>query len=173
MACERCKREGKTKIIHFERCGRWDTRVYCAHTYARGKLIDNEGTNGRKEVRHVLSRHGVDPVKKNGRPMPEGTKVKHDYSSEEDNFILSNYSAEENRHCYRGLGLMKIMRQNFAEQFGWLPTANQIVGRYNRLTGGKGRALPPEREEEEAPIERGVPSLPVLKFMQDAGSDHA
>jgi hypothetical protein len=169
MACEKCINEGKIKIIHFARCGRWDTRIYCEHTYTRGKLIANEGSaetyhggNERKEVRHVLSRHQVAPIKKGSRQKCPDRRLKHDYTAEEDKFILANYSTKSNRYNHKGEGLMKKMLAAFEEEFGWRPTPNQMVGRYNRL-----RNLKPDHKPLENVAEtRAVPSLPVLKFMQ-------
>jgi hypothetical protein len=171
MACEKCKQAGQTKVIHFARCGRWDTRVYCKHSYTRGKLIDNEGTaqtyahgDERKEVRHVLSRHDVAPLKTSTRSPPETKRTKHPYSEAEDKFILTHYTAMPESRNHRGEGVMKKMLTEFAEVFGWLPTTNQVVGRYNRLCGLKQDRKPMEKTEKLEEV-RGVPSLPVLKFM--------
>jgi hypothetical protein len=152
MACEKCEREGKTKIIHFQRGGRWDTRVFCAHTYTQGKL-------NKAETNHVISRHQVAPIKSASRPKSADRRIKHTYSAEEDRFIIANYvTAEFGNH--RGEGQMKKMRLAFEERFGWRPSANQMVGRYTRLNRDR-----PEIVEQV----RGVPSLPVLKFMQGDG----
>jgi hypothetical protein len=139
VACQKCIDEGKQKIIHFTRCGRWDTRIYCAHTYTRGKLNGNE-------THHVLS----------GQDKKQNKTIKHAYSEAEDQFIIRNYSDHRNRLLCRGEGRMQKMLDEYNRVFGRRPTANQMVGRYNRLL-----QMAKERAEQIRP----TPSLPVLRFM--------
>jgi hypothetical protein len=150
MACQKCIDQGKQKIIHFARCGRWDTRIYCKHTYTRGKLSENE-------THHVLSRHEVDPIKKGSREAPEFKRVKHSYTEAEDKFILANYTDCRHRSPHRGMYRMQKMLDEYNRVFGRRPTPNQMVGRYNRLI---------RMELEKAEQIRGTPSLPVLSFMR-------
>jgi hypothetical protein len=178
MACRKCEQAGRTtKTLHYQKGGRWETRFTCTHQTEVGALTkvwprENTGPT------HTLSRHQVDPIKKNSRLPPGSKKVKHTYSEEEDKFILANYSNYTQRHAFRGQHLMQKMLVEFERLFGRRPTANQMVGRYNRLNNLKKGRKPMARQRydvvvEEEEVVRGVPSLPVLKFMQDAGSDHA
>lgn len=149
MACEKCISAGKTKIISFERCGRWETRIYCDHSYKEAKLSKAETT-------HVISRHEAGKAKKQARRSPVMSgRAKINYTEDMDRFIALNYSGKRGRNSY-GTGYMKTLRKGFTEKFGVPVTASQIIGRWNRIKEIYGGKL----------VERSVPSLPVLKFMQ-------
>jgi hypothetical protein len=156
MACKKCEREGKTKTIHFERCGRWETRIFCEHTYACGKL-------SRNEVHHEISRHEAGKIQKRIKRTYRGPRL--EYTEAMDNFIRANYVTDG--RLFRGQGLMKKLAKEFDQKFGTKGTRpNQLIGRWTRLHKGD------ERRTVLGQV-RGVPSLPVLKFMQDAGSHDA
>jgi hypothetical protein len=146
MACEKCEREGKTKTIHYQSGGRWVTRVYCPHSYAGGRL-------NKTETGHVIARQDA-PSKKSPQ------RVMHSWREHEDRFILQNYVTARTIRNHRGEKLMDKMLDAFGVTFGWRPTRNQVVGRYHHLH---------EIESELIGKVRGVPSLPVLKFMQCDG----
>ena len=145
MACERCTKEGKQKIIHFQRCGRWETRIFCEHTYKRASIQSNNKEFGeRGRLRHVVTER----IKR--KPTPHGRQV---YTAEMDAFILANYNPS---HKW-GKHVNERMAKEFVEKFKIPATLNALVGRHHRLI---------EMGEEKAEPVRGVPSLPVLKFMQ-------
>jgi hypothetical protein len=91
-----------------------------------------------------------------------GPKI--NYTDEMDAFLLLHYPRDKRRYR-RNAHIMDKMRDDFEGKFGLVLSKGQLIGRWHRL---KGLAVNSAREET-----RGVPSLPVLKFMQDAGSDHA
>jgi hypothetical protein len=156
MACQRCIEAGRQKTVHYARCGRWETRVFCEHTYKREKLNS-------RETGHGQGRYG-DKIRR--RPTKNCDRVK--YTHEMDDFILARYSSKGRwvRTEFYGTGQMKKLAAEFGERFG-IPTArpNQLIGRWNRLV---------KRLRAAAEEARPVPSLPVLKFMQDeCGGRHA
>ena len=149
MACERCFKEGRHKVIHFERCGRWETRIYCEHTYQRAKL-------DKTQTHHVVAEGKI-----RRRPTKNADRIA--YSSEMDQFILARYGSKGRwvRTEFYGTGQMKKLAAEFGEQFGIVNVRpNQLIGRWNRLR--KLEEAEPVGEEEV----RGIPSLPILKFMQ-------
>ena len=154
MACEKCEQAGKTpKTIHFQRCGRWETRVYCEHTYKREKL-------NARETGHGEGRYDERKIRR--RPTKNADRIK--YSLEMDRFILARYGSKGRwvRTNFYGTGQMKRLAAEFGEKFGIANVRpNQIIGRWNRLQN----LLESQWGEEMHEPER-VPSLPVLKFMQ-------
>lgn len=150
MACEKCAQAGHTKIIHFERCGRWETRVFCAHTYTRATLNSNE-------LRHVLSRDKVEPRAKRRAPQfKRGPKI--GYTEAMDAFILLHYPRDNKKRSRRGSRVMGVIRDEFEKQFGKCLTKGQLIGRWHRL---REAAL-----QNARPDARHVPSLPKLRFME-------
>ena len=158
MACERCVKEGRQKTIHFQRCGRWETRVMCEHTYTRaGIRANNKGFGQRERLTHVVS----DERRIRRRPTKNADRII--YSAEMDQFILARYNSKGRwvRTEFYGTGQMKKLAAEFGEKFGIANVRpNQLIGRWNRLQ--RLDEVEPQHEEQE----RGVPSLPVLKFMQ-------
>ena len=153
MACEKCEQAGKApKIIHFARCGRWDTRVFCEHTYKKGKLTaHNKEFGERKRIHHVASEEET----KIKRCPPLGPRVK--YSREMDQWIVRNYHPSNKHDFSYGSGQMKKMAKAFDAEFSTRGTRpNQIIGRWNRL----------RKDGFVAKQVRQVPSLPRLKFME-------
>lgn len=153
MACEKCEREGLSpRVITFTRCGRWETRVFCDHTYRRGSLSEEGEREGKTvhQATRILSRAKIEQRPKRKSPRHRrGPKVH--YSEQMDAFILLNYDNTRSR------GVMRLMRDEFEKRFGVYVTKSQIVGRWHRLKG---------EAQEIAKRVRQVPSLPVLKFMQ-------
>lgn len=148
MACEKCKQAGKAKVLHFERCGRWETRFYCTHTYTKGRLRDHE-------IGHTLSRAGIEPrAKPRVRRFKRGPRI--EYSDAMDEFILLHYPNNKKRQR-RGAKEMTIVRDEFEKKFGLPLTKGQIIGRWHRIR---------EAAVKAAQDVRQVPSLPVLKFME-------
>ena len=164
MACEKCEQAGKApKIIHFQRCGRWETRVFCEHTYQRAGLRSHNPRFGQRD--HLT--HAVkDERRIRRRPTKNADRIA--YSAEMDKFILARYGSKGRwvRTNSYGKGEMKVLAKDFGEKFGIANVRpNQLIGRWNRLR----QLTEPQREEvREVPEEevREVPSLPVLKFMQ-------
>jgi len=158
MACQKCIDQGKQKTIHFTRCGRWETRIYCKHSYARAKL-------NKQETGYVLSKHEASKQKSLRRKTPAWSRIYH-YSTEMDDFILATYNPKG--RLFRGQGTMRKMVEAFDEKFGRKGTRpNQLIGRYHRLQ----RWALLDKSEALKPVgERHTPSLPVLKFMQFDGS---
>lgn len=153
MCCEKCEHEGKAKTIHFERCGRWETRVFCDHTYKRARL-------NKTQLGHISAAEARKTTVKGRRVKRVFAGPKQSYSADMDKFLLVNYS---NNRAHRGQGVMRDLCALFDAKFGTTGTRpNQLIGRWCRLM-----------KLEEARIlsqPRGVPSLPVLKFMRDAGA---
>lgn len=147
MGCEKCIAAGKQKTIHFERCGRWDTRIYCEHTYKKARLTaHNKEFGERKRIRHVVT----EGIKR--KPTPYAARRA--YTAEMDAFILTNYIP---RHKW-GAEVNRKMAREFMAKFNIPVTVNALIGRHHRLM-----QLEEERIEK---MPRQVPSLPVLKFMQ-------
>jgi hypothetical protein len=150
MACQKCIEAGQTKTVHFARCGRWDTRVCCKHSYTRGKL-------NKKQTGHVISEKAI---RRKGTPFAQRMI----YTPEMDDFILRNYASSKTHDITRGTGQMKRLAKAFANKFKIEHmTPNRIIGRWGRL----------KRAERERLHNRHEPSLPVLKFMQGWEPDHA
>ena len=154
MAC-RCREEGKAKTIHFQRCGRWETRVMCEHTYQRAGLRSHNPRFGQRDhLAHVVK----DERRIKRRPTKGCNKVK--YTDEMDKFILARYGSKGRwvRTEKHGQGEMKALAKEFGEQFGLVNvTPNKVIGRWNRL----------KKLEAAKPVERGIPSLPTLSFMRE------
>lgn len=155
MAC-RCSEEGRQKTIHFQRCGRWETRVYCEHTYQRAGLRSHNPRFGQREhLAHVVK----DERRIRRRPTKGCNKIK--YTDEMDAFIQARYGSKGRwvRTEKYGKGEMKLLAKAFAEKFGLVNvTPNKVIGRWNRL-----KKL--EVAKPVVPGERGIPSLPALKFL--------
>ena len=153
MACEKCEQADKApKTIHFQRCGRWETRVYCEHTYKREKL-------NARETGHGQGRYDEPKIRR--RPTKNADRIK--YSREMDQFILARYNSKGRwvRTEFYGTNQMKKLAAEFGEKFGVANVRpNQLIGRWNRLQ--KLDEVEPQHEDRE----RQVPSLPALKFMQ-------
>lgn len=149
MACPDCQQSGKTKTIHFERGGRWETRIYCRHTYTKGRLKDHQ-------IGHTLSRAAIEQ-----RPPPRPRRFKRgpriEWSEAMDTFILLHYPNNNKKRARRGGKEMTIVRDAFEKQFGLPLTKGQIIGRWHRIR---------EAAAQLAKDVRQVPSLPVLKFME-------
>ena len=153
MACERCFKEGRHKVIHFERCGRWESRIFCEHTYKRARL-------DKKEIGHEESK-----TKIRRRPTKNADRIK--YLPEMDQFILARYGSKGRwvRTASYGKGEMKLLAEAFSEKFAIANVRpNQLIGRWNRLRNWERERL--EREATQRPAV-GIPSLPVLRFLQD------
>jgi hypothetical protein len=144
MGC-RCKEEGKAKTIHFTRCGRWETRVYCQHTYKHQRLNARQTGHGR-------GRYDEQKIRRKQSGLPRRA-----YTLEQDRFILANYKPGH-QHKHRGAHIMQKMTERFAELFGIQATPNMLIGRYHRLLHEH-----PDVVEQERP----TPSLPRLKFMEE------
>ena len=127
------------------------------HVHACGHQSHNKGFGQRERLTHVVS----DERQIRRRPTKNADRII--YSAEMDQFILARYNSKGRwvRTEFYGTGQMKKLAAEFGEKFGIANVRpNQLIGRWNRL-----QRLD-EVEARTRGTRAGVPSLPVLKFMQ-------
>ena len=152
MACEKCEQAGKApKIIHFERCGRWETRVFCEHTYKRAGLTEHN------KIWHAQAHQ---PRRSEQKRRRAAVQMQHARWVHGGNGCFHSGQLQPD-HKWAGRHVNELIREEFVEKFGMPATLNALMGRHRRLV---------RLQQEKVGLCGGCPVCPFSGSCK--GADH-